>query len=51
MKHSELIAMLKSMMEHGMTLKQTIELLEAKGDKKKIGRLKEKQIIKNYEKR
>jgi hypothetical protein len=38
-------------MEKGLTIEQAIEALEGIKTIKKTGRLKEKQIIKNYETR
>lgn len=50
MKRSDLIRMLKSLMGHGFTLQQVIELLEKPG-RKRIGRLKEKMVVEEYERR
>jgi type II secretory pathway component PulF len=51
LNRTELINFLKVLMQSGVTIEQAIELLEKAKGAKKIGRLKEKQIIRDYEKR
>lgn len=51
LNRTELINFLKVLMEKGITIEQAIEMMEQAKDIKKIGRVREKQIIKDYEKR